>query len=93
MVTTPYPSDLHEEAAKAGIVPHLYSPVERFAGNIYLVEMEHLAKEHGWTLLAHFNGDWVSAKSVLQNLLETWQACCNGMAVHGDLRPPNILLR
>ena len=93
VTTTPYPSKLHEEAGKAGVVPQLSQDEGRFPGDQYLVEMEYLDPQLGWVSLADFDGDWASARSMLKELLRKWQGCCDKQAVHGDLRAPNIFLR
>ena len=93
VTTAPYPSELHDEASKAGLVPQLSEYEGRFPGSQYLVEMEYLDPQQGWVSLAAFDGDWASARFLLTELLGKWQACCGKEAVHGDLRPPNIFLR
>ncbi len=93
VTTAPYPSKLHEEAGKAGLVPQLSEYGGRFPGNQYLIEMEYLDPRQGWVSLGKFDGDWASARLLLMELLDKWQDCCGGQAVHGELRPPNIFLR
>ncbi|KAK9827445.1 hypothetical protein WJX74_002905 [Apatococcus lobatus] len=94
VTTAPYPSTLHAEAGKAGVVPQLSQKRQkRYPGGQHLVEMEYLDPQHGWISLANFDGDWASARFMLEELLQKWQACCDNKAVHGDLRPPNIFLR
>ena len=93
VTTAAYPRSLHEEAGKAGVVPQLLDYQGPFPGDQYLVEMEYLDPQQGWVSLAAFEGDWESARSLLVELLERWQACCDKEAVHGDLRDPNIFLR
>ncbi|KAK9827443.1 hypothetical protein WJX74_002905 [Apatococcus lobatus] len=78
----------------SGVVPQLSQKRQkRYPGGQHLVEMEYLDPQHGWISLANFDGDWASARFMLEELLQKWQACCDNKAVHGDLRPPNIFLR
>ncbi|KAK9827850.1 hypothetical protein WJX74_005628 [Apatococcus lobatus] len=93
ITTAPYPSGLHQEAGQAGVVPQLRHTTRKYPGGQYLIEMDYLNPADGWLALNHFSGNWSAAKKILEELLIQWQACCNGRAVHGDLRAPNIFLR
>ena len=54
VTTAAYPSSLHEEAGKAGVVPQLMDCQGSFPGDQYLVEMEYLDPQQGWVSLAAF---------------------------------------
>ena len=82
--TDPYPWKLHKEASKVGVAPELVFQ-ESLPGSQYLAEMEFLDQSATGAHRQH--------RTLLDAALQSFQACGNGKAVHGDLRPPNIFVR
>ncbi|KAK9814903.1 hypothetical protein WJX73_001668 [Symbiochloris irregularis] len=75
--------------------PELLS-IERFPGNVIMLETEYLAPEASWERLdqaAPRIQDWEDATAVLEATVSALHKCCDNTAVHGDLRGPNILVR
>ncbi len=91
IVLGPYPTDLHRELEAKDLAPNLLSSPQLFPGGYTMIHTAYLDPSEGWELLssAHGNLD----ESSFSSAIETFQSCLGGKAVHGDLRPNNILCR
>ncbi len=93
VVVGDYPHLLHKELANAGVTVPLTAPMAQFLGNVQLLEMQYLRPVDGWIALSHFDGDWDTVTQLCEDALDRLHQCLDSSAVHGDLRPPNIMVR
>jgi len=87
-----YPVELHKEAAAKGLAPNL-EHTEVLPGGLSYVEMEFLDARDGWRKLSEFQGNLDALSASCRASRVALHACLDGEAVHGDLRPANILVR
>ena len=90
----PYPEELHKElaATERKLAPAFFGQTEH-PGGVHVIEMEYLSGSQGWMPLSQYTGDWQALKPMAEEALRGLQKCLGNMAVHGDLRPPNIMIR
>ena len=90
----PYPEQLHRELAAGG---QKWAPAflgqTVHPGGVHVTEMEYLSGEQGWMELTEYSGDWQALQPMADEALWGLQQCLGNAAVHGDLRPPNIMVR
>jgi hypothetical protein len=85
--TRRYGTLAHMAAAEAGVAPHLHGVI-RLAGGWIAVVMSNLKAKDGWR---HLDTSDASQKAAA---LSAWRRGVKDRGfVHGDLRPPNILVR
>jgi len=87
-----YPVELHKEAAAKGLAPELVH-TEALPGGFSYVEMEYLDERDGWCKLSEYQGDLDAVRAPCKASLHELHACLGGQAVHGDVRPANIMIR
>ena len=77
-----------------GLAPQLLAE-HMHEGRLHLIEMEYLCKEDGWYSLADppATCDRAPLKQLLTNALQGFRGQAAPSRVHGDLRPPNIMVR
>ena len=91
---TPYPEQFHRElaAGEKKWAPAFFGQTQH-PGGVHVSEMEYLSGSQGWTPLSRYTGDRQALKPMAEEALRGLQQCLGNTAVHGDLRPPNIMIR
>lgn len=62
-------------------------------GGVHVIEMEYLSGDRGWMELTEYSGDWQALRPMAEEALRGLQQCLGNAAVHGNLRPSNIMVR
>ena len=88
-----YPTQLHQELARAGMMPPLFKPPKVYPGGFTVLQMVHLSPDEGWIRLDSVPGPDLAVAKACEAALARLQSCLGGTAVHGNLRPPNIFIR
>jgi hypothetical protein len=95
-----YGEEVHRVWANAGYAPQLYS-VERLPGGVFMIQMEHLNADEGWTCFFNLSADEKAAmlSLVLDTLKQAHTLQCTRsegghfFGVHGDIRQSNVMVR
>ena len=91
--SVPYPWHLHEELSALNLAPNLLTGQRQYPGGVEVIRMEYLDPAEGWTSLSSFSGDWNKVEELVLAAVTKLHSCEDGLAVHGDLNPRNVLLR
>jgi len=85
-----YSNEVHQLLAEKSLAPRLYG-IEKVAGGWLMVVMEEIQDAVPWSRESHAEVE--ALKDQLQQVLATLSPKEGQQYVHGDLRPPNVLVK